>query len=138
MMLRILIQPLGARVLGPTDRVVHQCAQMILEPSAARDRLTRVCRMSMMIAALARLEKAFVLVDGRRGHRASGMHAARLQDWEEAVKKGVITQAEGEQAARPRRRPWQRSIEVDDFRAGGAVADLQKRADVHQFFAGAG
>ena len=38
--LKFLIQPFGARVLGPSDRVVHQCAQLVLEPSAARDRLT--------------------------------------------------------------------------------------------------
>ena len=38
--LKFLIQPFGARVLGPRDAVVHQCAQLVLEPSAARDRLT--------------------------------------------------------------------------------------------------
>src|SRR3954465_1930467 len=38
--LKFLIQPFGARVLGPTDRVVHLCSQIVLSPSAARDRLT--------------------------------------------------------------------------------------------------
>ncbi len=38
--LKFLVQPFGARVLGPSDLVTHQCAQLILEPSAARDRLT--------------------------------------------------------------------------------------------------
>ncbi len=38
--LKFLIQPFGARVLGPSDRVTHLCAQLVLEPSAARDRLT--------------------------------------------------------------------------------------------------
>src|ERR1700756_5568925 len=38
--LKFLVQPFGARVLGPSDRVVHQCAQLVLEPSVARDRLT--------------------------------------------------------------------------------------------------
>src|SRR5256885_5468665 len=28
--LKFLIQPFGARVLGPSDRVVHQCAQLVL------------------------------------------------------------------------------------------------------------
>src|SRR6202023_2206812 len=37
--LKFVVQPFGARVLGPSDRVVHECAQLVLEPSAARDRL---------------------------------------------------------------------------------------------------
>src|SRR4051812_21957936 len=38
--LEIMIQPLGPQVHGPSDELVHRCAQIILEPSAARDRLT--------------------------------------------------------------------------------------------------
>ena len=38
--LKFVVQPFGARVLGPSDRVVHACAQLVMEPSAARDRLT--------------------------------------------------------------------------------------------------
>jgi acyl-CoA dehydrogenase len=33
--LKFVVQPFGASVLGPSDRVVHLCAQMILEPSAS-------------------------------------------------------------------------------------------------------
>src|SRR3569833_4575295 len=39
-LLKFVVQPFGARVLGPSGRVVHQCASLVLEPSAARDRLT--------------------------------------------------------------------------------------------------
>src|SRR3974390_369034 len=39
-LLKFVVQPFGARVVGPSDRVVHQCAQLVLEPSAARERLT--------------------------------------------------------------------------------------------------
>src|SRR3979411_631698 len=38
--LKFLVQPFGARVLGPSDLVVHQCAQLVLEQSAARDRMS--------------------------------------------------------------------------------------------------
>src|SRR5262245_48904089 len=38
--LKFLIQPFGARVVGPSDSVVNECAQLVVEPSAARDRLT--------------------------------------------------------------------------------------------------
>ena len=49
--LKFLIQPFGARVTGPSDRVVHQCAQLVLEPSAARDRLTADLSQSTTMAA---------------------------------------------------------------------------------------
>ncbi len=62
--LTFLIQPFGARVLGPSDRVVHQCAQLILEPSAARDRLTPDLSHVDDDGGIARLEKAFLLVTG--------------------------------------------------------------------------
>ena len=39
-LLRFLIQPLGPRRRGPSDRVTAACAAIIAEPSATRDRLT--------------------------------------------------------------------------------------------------
>ena len=62
------MQPFGARVLGPSDRVSHQCAELVLEPSAARDRLTPDLSHVDDDRGVARLEKAFLLVTGRRGH----------------------------------------------------------------------
>src|SRR5437868_1607503 len=38
--LKLVVQPFGARVLGPSDRVVHQCASLVLEPTIVRERLT--------------------------------------------------------------------------------------------------
>src|SRR4030088_1235258 len=38
--LKFLVQPFGARVLGPSDLVSHQCAQLVLERAGGRDRLT--------------------------------------------------------------------------------------------------
>src|SRR5450756_882442 len=62
--LKFLVQPLGARMLGPSDRVTHQCAQLVLEPSAARDRLTPDLSHVDDDGGVARLEKAFLLVTG--------------------------------------------------------------------------
>ena len=78
--LKFLIQPFGARVLGPSDRVVHQCAQLVLEPSAARDRLTPDLSHVEDDRGVARLEKAFLLVTGRRRYRQAnaGGASARL------------------------------------------------------------
>src|SRR6202000_182363 len=58
--LKFVVQPSGARVLGPSDLVVHQCAQLILEPSAARDRLTPDLSHVEDDGGLARLEKGFL------------------------------------------------------------------------------
>src|SRR5205814_1416505 len=86
LLLKFLLQPLGARVLGPTDRVVHECAQLILEPSSARDRLTPDLSHVDDDGGVARLEKAFNLVAASEDI-AKKMHAARLHDWKEAVTK---------------------------------------------------
>jgi len=39
-LLRRLVLPLGRRMAGPSDRLGHQVAALLMEPSAARDRLT--------------------------------------------------------------------------------------------------
>src|SRR3989440_3656518 len=111
--LKFVVQPLGARVLGPSDRVVHQCASLVLEPSAARDRLTPDLAHVDDDSGFARLERAFALVVNCDAI-AKRMRAAHLSDWNEAVGKGVITQAEGEQLAEARE-AVAKVIEVDDF-----------------------
>ncbi len=130
--LKFLIQPFGAGVLGPSDRVVHQCAQLVLEPSAARDRLTPDLSHVDDDRGVARLEKAFLLVTGAEDI-SKQMHAARLHDWNEAVKKGVITQAEGEKLAAAQE-AVARVIEVDDFAPETLSPIYKKPAEVHQFF----
>jgi acyl-CoA dehydrogenase len=130
--LKFLIQPLGARVLGPSDRVIHQCAQLVLEPSAARDRLTPDLSHVDDDGGVARLEKAFLLVTSSEDI-AKRLRAAHLQDWQEAVTKGVITQGEGEQLAAARE-AVAKVIEVDDFAPEALSPIYKKPADVHQFF----
>ena len=103
-----MIQPFGARVLGPSDRVVHQCAQIVLEPSAARDRLTPDLSHVDDDGGVARLEKAFLLVTAAEHDRQAHARGACSTTGRRRVKQGVITQAEGEQLARPRRKRSQR------------------------------
>jgi acyl-CoA dehydrogenase len=130
--LKFLIQPFGAKVTGPSDRVVHQCAELVLAPSAARDRLTPDLAAVDDDGGIARLEKAFLLVTAAEGV-AKQMRAARLHDWKQAVKKGVVTQADGEklQAAHE---AVAKVIEVDDFAPEALSPIYRKGADVHQFF----
>jgi acyl-CoA dehydrogenase len=131
-LLKFLIQPLGARVLGPSDRVTHQCAQLVLEPSAARDRLTPDLALVDDDGGVARLEKAFLLVTGAEDI-ARKLRSARLHDWQAAVKQGVITQAEGERFAAARE-AVAKVIEVDDFAPEALSPIYKKAADVHRFF----
>ena len=130
--LKFVIQPFGARVLGPSDRVVQACAQLIIEPSAARERLTADLSHVDDDGGRARLEKAFVLVTGCEDV-AKKLHAARLHDPEEAVKKGVITQAEADRLAEAHA-AVAKVIEVDDFAPEALSPIYKKSADVHQFF----
>ncbi|WP_342727090.1 acyl-CoA dehydrogenase [Bradyrhizobium sp. B097] len=131
-MLKFLIQPFGARVTGPSDRVVHLCAQLVLSPSAARDRLTPDLAFVEDDGGIARLEKAFRLVTESED-AAKQLRAARLHDWKEAVKKGVITEADGEKLAAAHE-AVAKVIEVDDFAPEALSPIYKKTADVHQFF----
>ncbi|MGB6958019.1 MAG: DUF1974 domain-containing protein, partial [Bradyrhizobium sp.] len=130
--LKFVVQPFGARVLGPSDRVVHECAQLVLEPSAARDRLTPDLSHVDDDRGVARLEKAFLLVTGAE-EISKRMRAAHLHDWQEAVKRGVITQAEGEQL-KAAHEAVAGVIEVDDFAPETLSPIYKKPADVHSFF----
>ncbi len=130
--LKFLVQPFGAGVLGPSDVVIHRCAQLVLEPSAARDRLTPDLSHIDDDRGVARLEKAFLLVTGAEDI-ARRMRAAHVHDWKEAVKKGIITQAEGDQLAAAQEAAA-KVIEVDDFAPEALSPIYKKPAEVHQFF----
>jgi acyl-CoA dehydrogenase len=132
MLLKFFLQPWGARVRGPSDRVVQACAQLILEPSAARERLTPDLSHVDDDRGVARLEKAFALYTASEDIRKR-LHAARIHDWNEAVKKGVITQAEGDKLAAAHDAVM-KVIEVDDFAPEALSPIYKKSADVHQFF----
>ncbi|MBR0870531.1 acyl-CoA dehydrogenase [Bradyrhizobium tropiciagri] len=130
--LKFLIQPFGARVTGPSDRVVHQCAQLVLSPSAARERLTPDLAFVDDDGGIARLEKAFRLVHEAED-AAKQMRAAHMHDWKEAVKKGVITESDGARLAAAHEAVT-KVIEVDDFAPEALSPIYKKSADVHQFF----
>jgi acyl-CoA dehydrogenase len=131
-LLKFLVQPFGARVVGPSDRVVQACAQLIIEPSAARERLTADLSHVDDDGGRARLEKAFLLVTGTE-EIAKRMHAAHLRDPNEAVRKGVITQSEADRLAAAHE-AVSRVIEVDDFAPEALSPIYKKPAEVHQFF----
>src|ERR1700756_3221898 len=132
LLLKFLIQPFGARVTGPSDHVVHECAQLILAPTAARARLTADLSHVDDDGGRARLEKAFLLVTGAE-EILKRMHAAHLRDPAEGVKKGIITQSEADRLAEAHD-AVAKVIEVDDFAPEVLSPIYKKSADVHQFF----
>jgi acyl-CoA dehydrogenase len=132
LLLKFLIQPFGARVTGPSDHVVHECAQLILAPTAARARLTADLSHVDDDGGRARLEKAFLLVTGAE-EISKRMHAAHLRDPAEGVKKGIITQSEADRLAEAHD-AVAKVIEVDDFAPEVLSPIYKKSADVHQFF----
>ncbi|MCB1393307.1 acyl-CoA dehydrogenase [Nitrobacter sp.] len=137
-MLKFMIQPLGAQARGPSDRVVHACAQLVLEPSVARDRLTQGLSHVDDDGGPARLEKAFLLVTAA-ADVFKRMRAARLRDADAAVKQRVINPAEAEQY-KAAQEAAARIVEVDDFAAEAlsprkkpvGVQVAQERTDVQE------
>jgi len=124
--LRLLTFPLGFGFSGPSDRLGHLAAGLLLAPSQARDRLTAGMFVpSGMDEPLGRLEDAVVKViraepvekrvrDAvRAGRLTAGSEERQL---EEGLTAGIITAAEAEivrQATAARREV----IRVDDFPA---------------------
>jgi acyl-CoA dehydrogenase len=128
--LKFLVQPPGANPLGPSDDVVHRCAQLILEPSAVRDRLTAGLYHADDDGPLARLEKAFLLVTANEAIEKK-MRTAHVRDWSEAVKKGVITADEGTKI-KAAHEAVSRVIDVDDFAPEALSPIYQKRPQPQQ------
>ena len=126
------MQPFGANVLGPSDETVQQCAQILLRPSAARERLTPDLAAVDDDGPVARLETAFRLVVAT-DDIAKRLHAAKLRDRDVAVKRGIITQAEADKLGAAQA-AVAKVIEVDDFAAEALSPIYTKQADVHQFF----
>jgi acyl-CoA dehydrogenase len=118
--------------LGPSDLVTRLCALNILEPGAARERLTPDLAHVDDDRGFARLEKAFALVTAADGI-AKRLRTSKLKNWKDAVANGVITQAEGEQLAAAQQAAAA-VIAVDDFAPEELSPNYKKPADVHQFF----
>lgn len=111
--LKFIIQPLGVRQHGPADALTRQCADILLEPSAARDRLTSGLYLGDDDGGIARLERAFKLVTEAEP-AAKKMHNAKIRDWQIAWQKGIITEAEAKQMEEVHE-AVSKAIDVDDF-----------------------
>src|ERR1700680_652390 len=128
-LLRLLIQPLGPRRRGPSDRVTDKCANLITTPSAARDRLTVDLFHPAETQAgngVALLERAFAMTAAVQPIR-DRMHAARVRDVGQAVKQRTITADEAAQL-KAAAAAVAAAVAVDDF----APEELTSRGAFHK------
>tara|TARA_R110002110_G_scaffold107369_2_gene268674 strand:+ start:4173 stop:6440 length:2268 start_codon:yes stop_codon:yes gene_type:complete len=90
---KFIIQPLGPRRRGPGDNLAMQCADILLAPSATRDRLTSGLYRGRSGEPLAKLERAFSLTI-LTGRAREKMRAAKIANPQTAVASGYITAGE--------------------------------------------
>ncbi len=111
--LKFIVQPLGIRRHGPRDALTRQCADILLEPSETRERLTPDLYIDDADDGLARLERAFRAV-AAAAPVTKKMHEAKIRDWREAKEKGVISAAEAKEME-AMSDALAMAIDVDDF-----------------------
>ena len=114
---RFFILPFGPGRRGPRDSVRRSCAELLLEPSAARDRLTATVFTGDGQAddGIGRLKRAFILVTGAEDI-AQKLRRARIHDRTAARAGNVITDAENERLAEIEK-AVAAVVAVDDFAA---------------------
>ena len=130
-MLRFFTQPFGRRHRGPSDRLTDRCAEIIAQPSAARDRLVVDLfhpPESERDHGLARLERAFALTVAVQPTR-DRMHAARVRDIDQALKQRTINESEAAQL-REAADAVAAAIAVDDFAPEELVMRGANKEDV--------
>ncbi|HUF86101.1 MAG TPA: acyl-CoA dehydrogenase [Thermohalobaculum sp.] len=111
---------LGALTLGPWrgrkgagDRLARKVAELISEPTAARDRLSEGVHRGAGDDGMARLERAFDLVVAAEPSRRR-MREAGIEDPRAALARAVITEREADQLTEMME-AVDRAIEVDSF-----------------------
>jgi acyl-CoA dehydrogenase len=114
-MLRFFVLPFGVRRRGPSDRLTQACAELLLEPSLTRDRLTVDIFHGGGDDGLARLERAFEHTVATQLLRAR-MHKAHVHDIDKARQQGLINDAEAKQL-HAAAEAVAAAIAVDDFPA---------------------
>jgi len=115
-LLQFFLLPCGVMQHGPSDRLATACAEVLLTPSAQRDRLTAGLFLEAGASrSIADLERAFALAcDVEPLHEK--IKAARCADLQEAVGKGVLTADEAKSLQEAEQAAAQ-VIAVDDFPA---------------------
>jgi acyl-CoA dehydrogenase len=92
-LLRFVLLPLGVRRRGPSDRLAQTCAEILLAPSATRDRLTADIFHPLGDDGRARLNRAFELTVKTQPLR-DRMHRAHMTSVDQARRQGLINDSD--------------------------------------------
>ncbi|MGH6767594.1 MAG: acyl-CoA dehydrogenase [Xanthobacteraceae bacterium] len=114
-LLRAATLPFGSRRRGPPDKLTVACAEILLEPSPARDRLTPGLFLGRDDDGIARLERAFALVAQTSATRTR-LREAGITNWRAGRDAGRLTAEESAQFE-TMEGAVRKVIVVDDFAA---------------------
>jgi acyl-CoA dehydrogenase len=95
-LLRFLLLPFGTRTMGPSDALTQACAEILLAPCAARDRLTVDIYHGADDGGVGRLDRAFALIAAVQPLR-DRLRQAHVRDISTARQRGLINDAEADQ-----------------------------------------
>jgi acyl-CoA dehydrogenase len=109
-----IVMPMGAARPGASDETIQACADILMEPSATRDRLTVGHFLGVDGDGVQQLERAFALVVETEPLRRK-LRAAEV-DVAEALRKGIVSDKEAESLEQAAAAVAE-VIEVDDFPA---------------------
>jgi acyl-CoA dehydrogenase len=127
-LLRFFILPFGRHRRGPSDRLTEACASILLEPSAARDRLAVDIFHGDGHDGVALLERAFKLKIASHDLRER-LRKARVRDIGKARAQGLINDAEAAQLEELAK-AIAAAIAVDDFAPEELVSRHKSLGDV--------
>lgn len=115
-LLKFFLLPFGVQQSGPADRLTRRCAELLLEPSPTRERLTAGLYLEPGANPnLADLEEAFRLTCATEPLREK-LRDAKCADRDEARQQGLLSKDEAAQL-RDAEAAVRRVIAVDDFPA---------------------
>jgi len=122
-LLRGAILPLGPRRRGPADSVTRACAELLLEPSATRDRLVENVYVGGQDEAVGQLISAFEQVVATQPIH-DRLRAQKIRDWRDGVAGGWVT-ADEIAALEAADKAVTEVIAVDDFAHDGLAVLTQ-------------
>lgn len=98
-LMKLIILPFGVRRKPPTDRLTQACAELLLNDSDCRRRLTQGVFVGDEQSGLGRVEFAFQQVIATEALREKMKHH-HASNAEEALLKGILTELEAEQLSK--------------------------------------
>jgi acyl-CoA dehydrogenase len=125
--MRLVAFPLGCHENGPSDALGNQCAELIMEPGATRERLIQGVFAGNQGDGIAKLEHAFELVCGLEDVRER-IRDAGFETVQQAYESGLITDEDRAELLRAQA-AVQDAIAVDDFPAGAVSHALFDKPD---------